>query len=138
MSKEGNHLAGTGRLGAAIGSEPVSKSWILFFWAASLFNFAIGALGMFSPEATVDARIVSLLVFCFGIIYMLVARDPLRFGPALWAGLIGKLGVVGLLGPAALKPGADAATLPILCVDALFALGFVVFLFVRSDDLSAK
>ena len=138
MIKETENLEGSGRLGAAIGSEPVSKGWILFFWAASLFNFVIGALGMFSPEATIDARIVSLLVFCFGIIYLLVARDPLRFGPALWAGLIGKLGVVGLLGPAALEPGADAAILPILCVDALFALAFVVFLFVRSDDLSAK
>ena len=138
MKKESDHFAGAGRLGAAIGSEPVGKGWVLFFWAACLFNLAIGALGMFSPEATVDARIVGLLVLCFGIIYLLVARDPLRFGPALWAGLIGKLGLVGLLGPAALKPGADAAILPILCVDALFALGFVVFLFVRSDDLSAK
>lgn len=105
----------------------VSGAWHGFFWAACAFNFVIGTLGMVNPEATTDSRIIGLLVFCFGILYLLCARDPLRYAPALWAGIIGKFGVVALLGPGAFGEGEDRLLAGILVFDALFALGFLIF-----------
>src|SRR3990167_8572285 len=89
----------------------VSPMWRGFFWAACLFNLLIGIGAMLSPEASVDARIVGVLVLGFGVVYLQVARDPMRFAPVLWAGVLGKLGVVGL-----------------------FALGFLAFLFTAGES----
>ncbi len=110
--------------------------WRAFFWAACIFNLLIGLAGMVSPEATIDARIVGLLVFAFGVVYYLVARDPLRFAPVLWAGVLGKLGVVALLAPEAFGTGGDRLIAGILVADALFALGFMAFLFMRGEEAS--
>jgi hypothetical protein len=108
--------------------------WRAFFWAACAFNLLIGLAGMVSPAATVDARIVGLLVFAFGVIYYLVARDPLRFAPVLWAGVLGKLGVVALLAPEAFGEGGDRLIAGILIGDLFFALGFLAFLFTRGEE----
>ncbi len=115
------------------GAKDVARHWKIFFWVAALFNFVIGAGGMFSPPASVDARIIGLLVFGFGIVYMQVARDPLRFAPVLWAGVLGKLGVVGLLGPQAFGAEGDPIIAGVLIGDALFALGFLAFLFTNDS-----
>ena len=112
----------------------VARGWHLFFWVATAFNFVIGLAAMLVPEATVDARIVGLLVFGFGLIYLQVARDPLRFAPVLWAGVLGKLGVVGLLGPIEFGSGDNPVTMVVLVGDALFALGFLAFLFIHSEN----
>ena len=125
---------GKGRLGAKIGTEAVGTGWKVLFWLAAFYNFAIGGLGMVMPESTVDGRTIGLLVFCFGIIYALVARDPNRFAPALWAGVIGKVGVVALLAPAAFAADGEPLIAGILCGDVLFALGFLAFLFTRGDN----
>lgn len=111
----------------------VSAIWRRFFWVATIFNFVIGLAGMLTPEATIDARIIGLLVFAFGLIYFLVARDPLRFAPVLWAGVLGKVGVVALLGPDAFRASGDPIIAGVLIGDALFALGFLAFLFTRED-----
>ncbi|MGB3808278.1 MAG: hypothetical protein WA936_13840 [Erythrobacter sp.] len=124
----------TGRLGAAVGGHAIGTGWRTFFYAASIYNFVIGALGMFSPAADVDGRVVGLLVFSFGIIYLLVARDPFRFAPALWAGLIGKVGVVALLLPEALGPRGESILVAILAIDGLFAIGFLAFLLTKADN----
>lgn len=120
--------------GLPLGSEQLGVGWRAFFWAAALFNLVIGGLGMISPEANTDTRIIALLVFCFGIVYVLVARDPMRFGPALWAGVVGKSGVVALLGPGAIGPDGDPVLAGVLLGDALFAFGFLVFLVTRGSD----
>lgn len=127
-----------GRVGAPVGGEWVNPAWRAFFWAACAFNFVVGILGMFSPEATTDARIIGLLVFCFGIIYLLAAREPMRFAPALWAGVVGKAGVVGLLAPIAFGAGGDPLVAGALVCDGLFALGFLAFLFTRGDASDQK
>lgn len=115
------------------GEEAVNKGWRGFFWTATIFNFLVGLAAMLSPEATIDARIIGLLVFNFGIIYLLVARDPLRFAPVLWAGVIGKIGVVALLGPEAFGENGEPLVAGALVLDAVFALGFLAFLLTRSS-----
>ena len=127
-------MEGEGRVGAKLGLEPVGWGWRGFFWLATAYNLVIGALTMLSPMATVDGRIVGLLVACFGVIYLLVALDPRRYAQTLWAGVIGKIGVVGLLGPAAIGEGGDRMVAAILAGDALFTLGFLIFLFTRDDS----
>jgi len=124
----------TGRLGAPIGSGRIGPLWRAFLWAACAFNLVIGALSMLSPAATLDARIVGLLVFAFGVVYLMVARDPARFAPVLWAGVIGKIGVVALLMPEALGQEGSATAVGILALDAAFAFGFLAFLFAKGED----
>ncbi|TNE31258.1 MAG: hypothetical protein EP350_07600 [Alphaproteobacteria bacterium] len=111
--------------------------WRAFFWAACAFNLLIGLAGMVSPAATIDARIVGLLVFAFGVIYYLVARDPLRFAPVLWAGVLGKIGVVALLAPEAFGESGSRLTAGILVGDMMFAAGFLAFLFTRGEESNA-
>jgi len=124
-----------GRVGAPVGGEWVGAKWRGFFWAACLFNLVIGGMTMFSPEAAVDTRIIGLLVVCFGITYFLVAREPTRFAPVLWPGIIGKLGVVGLLAPDAMGTEIDWLVTGVLGLDVFFAAGFVIFLFSKGDDM---
>ncbi len=122
------------QIGSQLGGEvAVGKGWRSFFWIATVFNFIIGLAGMLSPEATIDARIIGLLVFCMGIIYLLVARDPHRFAPVLWAGVIGKIGVVALLGPQVFGENGDPMIAGVLVLDGVFALGFLAFLLTRGD-----
>ncbi len=130
---DGSVTSGKGRLGAPVGGDWVSPVWRSFFWTACVFNFVVGAMGMFSPAATTDARVIGLLVFCFGILYLLVAREPIRFAPTLWAGVIGKLGVVGLLSPIAFGEEGNLLVAGALVLDALFAAGFLAFLMTKGD-----
>ena len=77
----------------------LSVFWPRMLWAAAAYNLVIGLIGLTTPTASTSDRIVALLVACFGLVYGIVARDPVRLGQVLWAGVIGKLGVVALLGP---------------------------------------
>lgn len=120
-----------GIVGAPVGKPEVGPIWRVFFWAAALFNWLVGLAGMLAPVPTIDSRIIGLLFFSFGVIYALVARDPQRFGPTLWAGVIGNLGIVGLLSPFALGAGGSALALGILAITAIFAIGFLAFLLTR-------
>lgn len=106
------------------------NGWRLFFWIAAAYNLVIG-LGAFldaawgSPEA-----INGVLIFAFGILYALVAREPKRFAPVLLAGILGKAMVVLMLGPLNWSGGGNPAIGAIVAGDLLFALGFAVFLIV--------
>jgi hypothetical protein len=97
-------------------------------WAAAGYNLLIGLARMIAPGAAVSDRIIALLVACFGLVYGLTARDPLRFAPVLWAGVVGKLGVVALLLPEVQAGRAVPGTGWILLGDGLFTVLFVVFL----------
>jgi hypothetical protein len=96
-------------------------------WAAAAYNLVIGLPGLILGTGVTD-RIVSLLVACFGLVYGLTARDPLRFAPVLWAGVVGKLGVVALMLPAVQAGTAAPGTGWILLGDAIFTALFMVFL----------
>jgi hypothetical protein len=119
-------MADTGRdMGGISGSV---RKWQAFIAAAALYNLVIGLPGLFGAGASTDARLISLFVCCFGLLYGLVARDPVRLGPALWAGVAGKLGVIALMAPA-VRAGAAVPGLGwVLAGDALFTAGFLAFL----------
>ncbi|QIQ85304.1 hypothetical protein [Erythrobacter sp.] len=124
-----------GRLGAPIGRRPVGQGWRIFLWLAAAFNFVVGLLAMLSPEADVDARLVGLLIFAFGVVYFQAARDPERLAPVLWGGVIAKVGTAALFAP--LGFGADGSLLvaSAVVIDGLFAVGFLAFLLSRGGDL---
>ena len=107
---------------------PVAGGWHAFFWLAAAYNLVIGAAGFAGQSEGTTELVVSLLVFCFGIVYVLVARDPLRFAPVLWAGVAGKLGVVVLLGLPNWQAGGDPLLGTVVAGDLLFTLGFFAFL----------
>jgi len=124
-----------GRLGAPIGRRPVGQGWRLFLLLAAAFNFVVGALGLFSPAADLDARLIGLLVVAFGIAYLLAARDPERMGPVLWAGLVAKVGTVALFAPVAFDSEGSLLVAGAVVLNGLFAVGFLAFLLLRGDDL---
>lgn len=105
------------------------KVWRWFFGAAAAYNLMIGGAGLADFSAPVNDRIINLLVVCFGVIYGMVARDPLRFSPVLWAGILGKLGIVAMLAPAVFAGTAQPGVGVVLIGDMLFTLGFLLFLF---------
>ncbi|QFT78794.1 hypothetical protein [Erythrobacter sp. THAF29] len=123
-----------GIVGTQLGETESRRGWRIFFWAAAIFNFLVGLSGMLAPGTMVDTRIIGLLVFAFGIVYMLVARDPLRFGPVLWAGVVGKVGVVALLALDAFSPEGSVLARVVIGIDAVFAIGFLVFLITSNED----
>lgn len=115
------------------------RRWIRFFWAAAIFNFVVGAIGMFTSVSSIDTHLVGILVFAFGILYAVLATDPNRYARSLWAGLFGKVGVVALLGSVGLQIDNGGVLASILAVDIFFALGFLLFLLTRDhDDLTSR
>ena len=122
-----------GIVGNAVGVSEVRPFWRLVFWSAAAMNFAIGLAAMLAPGMDNDARIVGLLVLCFGIVYALVARDSRRYGPTLWAGLIGKVGVVALLAPTHFGPGGHPVMMVVLLLDIAFAVAFLTYLLTAHD-----
>ena len=110
-------------------TRDVGRMWRIFFWLAAAYNIGIGGIGLFDPEALSTAMIVSQLVICFGIVYAILATDPLRYAAMLWAGIVGKVGVIAILAPEVQAGITPAGTGIILLGDGLFVIGFLLFLF---------
>ena len=109
------------------------RRWRAFFWLAAAYNLVIG-LGAFLDASWASAEAINgVLIFCFGIIYALVARDSGRFAPTLIAGIVGKAMVVAMLGPPNWFGPGEAAIGVIVAGDLVFALGFVAFLWKRGS-----
>ena len=102
--------------------------WTVMLWLAAAYNFVIGAAGLFAADAALEDRVVSLLVFSFGVLYAMVAIQPLRLAPTLWAGVFGKIGVVGMLMPGALAGEGPDGLMLILIGDLMFVAAFLAFL----------
>lgn len=100
--------------------------WVL--WAAAAFNLVIGGAGLVQRGASREGRVVSILVASFGVIYALVAFDPDRFAPVLWAGVIGKLGVIAMLAPAVARGDMPRSIGWVLAGDGFFAGFFLIVL----------
>ena len=108
-------------------TTPVSRMWQVMLGAAAAYNLLIGVPGMMTGATATD-RIASLLVACFGLVYAIAASDPRRFAPMLWAGIVGKLGIIALLWPSLSDGSAPDGTIAVLGGDALFTLGFLALL----------
>lgn len=97
-------------------------------WAAAAFNLAIGLPGLLRSGASLEGRVVALLVGAFGLLYAIAASDPPRFIPVLWTGVVGKLGVIALIGPAVARGEMPRATAVLLVGDAVFTAVFLFLL----------
>ena len=104
------------------------RNWKIFFAVAAAFNLFVGIGGFLDSAADIDDQAIALLVCAFGVVYALVAREPLRLAPVLWAGVFGKACMVALMMPGALAEGGDKMIAGILVGDMLFTAGFLAFL----------
>lgn len=102
--------------------------WVAMLWTAAAYNLVIGATSMLQRGASRDARVIGLLVVGFGVVYAFVASDLARFAPVLWAGVLGKLGVIALLGPAVRRGDLPGSVGWVLVGDALFTAAFLSLL----------
>lgn len=109
------------------------RGWKWFFWIAAIFNFLVGIAVILGPSAPIDTRLVGILVFAFGLVYAVVARDPDRYADVIWAGVFGKVAVVALLVTAEMNQSGGDAPTAVLAIDVLFATGFLIFLLTRGE-----
>ncbi|MBX7533627.1 hypothetical protein K3165_11895 [Qipengyuania sp. 1XM1-15A] len=110
------------------GNSPVGRGWKAFFWAAATYNIVIGLDAFLDASWGSPDAVGAVLIFCFGIVYALVAHDPRRFAPVLVAGIVGKGMVIAMLAPQNWFGNGEAAIGLIVAGDLLFALGFAWFL----------
>jgi hypothetical protein len=115
-------------------------AWRLFFIAAALYNLAAGLpllvvpgmmlaqMGGLVPDDLLYHRVAGLLILCFGALYAMVARDPARFGPMVWLGVVGKTGVILMVAEAYLAGRVPLSGFAVALGDLVFVLGFVGFL----------
>lgn len=104
------------------------SGWRVFFWIAAVNNLVVGTIAFLAAAWGSPEAMGGVLIACFGIVYGMVARDPLRFAPVLWAGIVGKLMVVAMLGPRNWQAGGDPVVGAIVAGDLAFAIGFALFL----------
>jgi hypothetical protein len=109
-------------------TSPIAPGWIWMLRAAAAYNLLVALPPLFAPATPDSDRIVSLLVGCFGILYFIISRAPERLAVALWAGVIGKLGVLAIMVPAVTAGRQPVEIVPVLVGDGLFTLGFLAFL----------
>lgn len=102
--------------------------WQIVLALAALYNLVIGGGSLVQPGAAREARITGLLVAGFGVVYAVAATDPARFAPVLWAGVLGKLGVIALLGPAVRRGELPRSLGWVLAGDAVFTALFLALL----------
>lgn len=117
------------------------KGWQIFFWVAAFYNWAVGVPLFIAPGAleTITgplaqtdlalAKITGALIVCFGIVYAIVARDPARFRPVVWAGLVGKVGIALVYLPDWLNGTVPSTTVAMVLGDLGFCAVFLFFLF---------
>ena len=104
----------------------MAKGWSLMLGAAAAYNWLV-SLPVLLNVAPGD-KVSAVLVAAFGVLYALVASNPARLASALWAGLVGKLGLVVLLAPAIAAGTAAPGTAPVLAGDLLFTIAFLALL----------
>jgi asparagine N-glycosylation enzyme membrane subunit Stt3 len=102
--------------------------WPITLALAAAYNLIIGGASLFQPGAPREGRVTGLLVAGFGVVYAIAASDPVRFAPVLWAGVLGKLGVIALLGPAVRGGELPRALGWVLAGDAVFTALFLALL----------
>jgi hypothetical protein len=121
----------------------LKPSWLFALGAA--WNFVIGLSLLVAPlfslrllyghEPSTDDQLLVMLdrdfaycVLIFGLGYGIVAINPSQNHGLIWLGIIGKLGVVAILGQRWLAGVATAWVLPAAAGDLAFAALFACFL----------
>ena len=105
---------------------PRGWSWILL--AAAAYNWLVSLPVLLDTGIAASDKISAVLVAGFGVLYALVAANPARFAPTLWAGVVGKLGLMILLAPSIAAGTAAPGTAPVLAGDLLFTVAFLALL----------
>ena len=113
-----------GKLNAA----GLSPFWSWMLGAAAAYNLIVAVPALLGPDTAQGGRVTAVLVASFGILYALIARAPALYGRMLWAGVLGKAGILAILLPAILDGRAPGATGYVLAGDALFTIGFLALL----------
>ncbi|MCZ8019266.1 hypothetical protein [Novosphingobium sp.] len=104
------------------------RGWKWMLWGAAAYNWLVSLPVLIDGQLAAEAKISAVLVAGFGLLYALVARDPVRLAPALWAGVAGKLGLVVLLAPSVASGTAAPGTGPVLAGDLVFTAAFLALL----------
>jgi hypothetical protein len=116
------------------------SGWRLLFGAAAIFNFLAGlplliapaemlvSLGLTPPVDLLFHRFTGLLVVCFGVVYLFVAQDLMRYRPLVWLGVAGKAGVVVLFTEAWIGGRVPFQAYAVSLGDLAFIVGFLIFL----------
>ena len=109
------------------------------FSIAALFNFMVGIpmivaypavarmLGLEGPP-TVWFHITAAVVVIFGGAYWCIARDPVRFRPYVYLGIIAKLTFAAAIYGHWLAGSASGRTALLVTADVVFALMFIAYL----------
>ncbi|MEA3263845.1 MAG: hypothetical protein U9R07_10235 [Pseudomonadota bacterium] len=106
----------------------MAKGWSWMLWAAAAYNWLISLPVLLNGSLAAADKVSAALVAGFGVLYALVASNPARLAPALWAGVVGKLGLVVLLAPSIAAGTAAPGTAPVLAGDLLFTAAFLALL----------
>lgn len=106
----------------------MAKGWSWMLWAAAAYNWLVSLPVLLNPGLDDSAKISAVLVAGFGVLYALVASNPARLAPTLWAGVAGKLGLIVLLAPSISAGTAAPGTAPVLAGDLLFTIAFLALL----------
>jgi len=106
----------------------MARGWSWMLWAAAAYNWLISLPVLLNGSIAAADKVSAVLVAGFGVLYALVASNPARLAPALWAGVVGKLGLVVLLAPSITAGTAAPGTGPVLAGDLLFTVAFLALL----------
>lgn len=109
-------------------TSPIHPAWRWLPGLAALYNWAVALPVLLSGAGGPNDRVVAVLIAAFGLLYAMVARAPDRLLPALWVGVLGKLGVLWVMLPEVQAGRALPGTGWVLLGDGLFTLGFIALL----------
>lgn len=106
----------------------MAKGWSWMLWGAAAYNWLISLPVVLNGTVAPQDKVSAVLVAAFGVLYALVALNPARLAATLWAGVVGKLGLVALLAPSIVAGTAAPGSAPVLAGDLIFTAGFLALL----------
>lgn len=126
----------------------VSPGWQKLFWAAAAYNLLVGLpsvlapglamanLGLPAPDpmSAFNIQIMGILICTFGLGYLMVAQGQPGAKQILTLGIIGKLGILLLLGIRMLSMPMPFPIIAASFGDLFFAAAFAFFLFGAPAD----
>lgn len=120
--------------------------WRGVFLTSAIFNFVVGVSLAFDASAMIASMgvevarydalwspLVAWFVIVFGIFYLAVWRN-LDNRPIVFISMVGKLGVVALIGLAWSRGLAPFGMVGLTLIDLVFAILFVAFLLTRRSE----